>query len=175
MTRTEFWQIIDAAHQQSGGKLDPRYQVVRNQLLRLPLKEVVEFNRIMHELLDHTYRGDLWAAAYIINGGCSDDGFADFQGWLLSRGETAYEQCIADAENVGDWQEGEECIFFESFTGVAAQVYYDRTGRDIWEDFPRQETIPPRERLIGELLNVEPEALSKRLPKLFSNFWGKWR
>ncbi|MFL6076856.1 MAG: DUF4240 domain-containing protein [Mycobacteriales bacterium] len=32
-----------------------------------------------------SYQGDLWGAAYLINGGASDDGFDYFRGWLIAR------------------------------------------------------------------------------------------
>lgn len=32
------------------------------------------------------YRRDLWAAAYIIGGGCSDDSFIDFRAGLIAQG-----------------------------------------------------------------------------------------
>ena len=41
-------------------------------------EEIVAFQRVLDELMDESYRADLWGAAYVINGGCSDDGFEDF-------------------------------------------------------------------------------------------------
>lgn len=64
---------------------------------------------------DDSYRWDLWGAAYIINGGASDDGFDYFRGWLLTQGfqqwerarrhpDTAFEELepgtIAECEDV---------------------------------------------------------------------------
>lgn len=44
----------------------------------------------------------LWAAAYLINGGCSDDGFDYFRGWLIAQGRTVFEQVTADVDCLAD-------------------------------------------------------------------------
>ncbi|MEO5978010.1 MAG: DUF4240 domain-containing protein, partial [Chryseolinea sp.] len=40
------------------------------------------------------------AAAYTIHSGCSDDGFADFRGWLISRGKSVYENSLSSPDNL---------------------------------------------------------------------------
>ena len=40
--------------------------------------KIVEFQQVYEQLDRESYRWDLWAAAYVINGGCSDDGVARF-------------------------------------------------------------------------------------------------
>lgn len=54
----------------------------------------------MHHLLKDSYTSRLWAAAYIIMGGCSDDTFDYFRGWLLYQGKETYEACIEDPERL---------------------------------------------------------------------------
>ena len=41
--------------------------------------------------MDQAYSWPLWGAAYVINGGCSDDTFTDFRAALISRGRQAFE------------------------------------------------------------------------------------
>jgi hypothetical protein len=48
------------------------------------------------------YRWDLWAAAYVINGGASDDGFEYFLGWLMAQGRTRWEATLADPDSLAD-------------------------------------------------------------------------
>jgi hypothetical protein len=43
-----------------------------------------------------SYRSDLWAVAYVANGGASDDGFDYFRGWLLTRGRERFEAALRD-------------------------------------------------------------------------------
>ncbi len=48
----------------------------------------------------HTW--DLWAAAYIINGGCSDDGFDDFKAALLTMPDELFDQVVEDPDCLAD-------------------------------------------------------------------------
>jgi hypothetical protein len=48
------------------------------------------------------YRVDLWAAADLMCGGCSDDGFACFRGWLVAQGRTVRERAVAAPDSLAD-------------------------------------------------------------------------
>lgn len=45
------------------------------------------------------YRYDLWAAAYLIGGGCSDDSFTDFRAGLIGQGCDWYEQATTSSDS----------------------------------------------------------------------------
>ena len=47
------------------------------------------------------YTWDLWGVAYILKGGCSDDGFEYFRAWLIARGRDFVAQALADPEGLG--------------------------------------------------------------------------
>jgi hypothetical protein len=47
-------------------------------------------------------RSSLWAAAYVINGGCSDDGFDYFRAWLMLQGQGTFGQAVADLDSPAD-------------------------------------------------------------------------
>jgi hypothetical protein len=42
----------------------------------------------------------LWAVAYYLNNGCSDDSFSNYRGWLISEGRTKYEVLTNDIESI---------------------------------------------------------------------------
>lgn len=65
-----------------------------------PPAEIVAAQQILWDLLTHSYRNPLWAAAYLINGGCSDDGFDYFRGWLLTCGRPVFESALADPDSL---------------------------------------------------------------------------
>lgn len=86
----------------------------------------------MHRILKDSYTSRLWAAAYIIMGGCSDDSFDYFRGWLLFQGKEVYEACIEDPEllipaleNLSEYDVPniEELSLYFGFT-----VYAEKTG-----------------------------------------------
>ena len=47
----------------------------------------------MRQRLAEAYRWDIWAIAFIINGGCSDDGFEYFRGWLVRKAKNFSKLC----------------------------------------------------------------------------------
>lgn len=65
----------------------------------LSADEVLAFDRFLQERIRDAFRADLWAVAYIMNGGCSDDGFDYFLGWLICRGKKHYEAALANPED----------------------------------------------------------------------------
>ncbi|MEP7763450.1 DUF4240 domain-containing protein [Sanguibacter sp. 25GB23B1] len=53
-------------------------------------------------LAAQAYGWPLWGAAYTINGGCSDDGFEYFIGWLVAQGREVFERAVADPDSLAD-------------------------------------------------------------------------
>ena len=73
------------------------------------------------------YRWDLWAVAYIVNGGCADDGFEHFRGWLIAQGRPRFQEALENPEIVGDWAEPDE-NYCEDILYAAQDAYENRTG-----------------------------------------------
>jgi hypothetical protein len=51
---------------------------------------------------------DQWGAAYLANGGCSDDGFDYFRGWLIGQGRKVYETVLADPDSLAAHADGRD-------------------------------------------------------------------
>ncbi len=108
MTRDEFWAIIDRARE-----VDPDVSAVAEHVkadLATRTPEVI-YAYLEHQgrLNEESYTWPLWGAAYIVNGGCSDDGFDYFRGWLFAQGRAAFERVVADPDSLADVAtEGEE-------------------------------------------------------------------
>ena len=100
MNRKSFWSLIDHARAAAGG--DPRRQVgtLEQALMQLTPDEVLGFDRHFCTLHARADTPGLWGAAQVIGGSCSDDGFADFRGWLIARGKRVYEQALADPDTL---------------------------------------------------------------------------
>jgi hypothetical protein len=64
----------------------------------------------------------------VINGGCSDDGFDYFRGWLLTQGREAFERALVDPDSVRDLIEPGEEVEDEDMLGVASNAYKAVTG-----------------------------------------------
>lgn len=94
------WAIVNAARDAGGADMDARVNALRKLLLPLSASELQSFQNHYDNLLSQSYRWDLWGAAYVINGGCSDDCFQYFRDWLISEGRGVFEAALADPESL---------------------------------------------------------------------------
>lgn len=137
MDQINFWRLIDETRAQSQGYCDRQMELLQRRLVALSPEDIVEFDAILHKLLRQTYTQDLWGAAYVINGGCSDDGFLYFRCWLVTQGESVFQSAINDPDSTLAQvapaslpDEGSaEC---EELLYVSAEAYQARTGADLF-------------------------------------------
>jgi len=172
MTEEKFWQIIAASqptiikYSRAGRRQQLRR--LRDVLAALPLDQIIAFDRLFEEKLAASYMWNLWAIAYLIMGGCSDDGFEYFRRWLISEGQDRFELAVNDPETFGEGIVGwsDEVLDFEEFGYVARDVYKKKTRKEIpLHDLPRQEE-PSGERDDWE----DDEELRRRFPRLMLLF-----
>jgi Protein of unknown function (DUF4240) len=134
MNEDRFWQLIRDARAQAD---NDEYEVV-NELEALLIEQtpedILEFDRHFYGVYFASYRSDLWGAAFIMNGGCSDDGFDYFRGWLITQGravfEGAFQQPDSLADHVPDDAEADFGFENEDVLGVAARAWAKKTGLD---------------------------------------------
>lgn len=127
MDKSNFWKIVQDAQDQSGGDMDEKCEVIRKLVSTLPQKDAIEFSGFFDSMMDRAYSWPLWGAAYVINGGCSDDTFSDFRASLISRGRQAFESALSDPESLAGEEFDEDSWFYEGYQygvsgGVAAAV-----------------------------------------------------
>ncbi|MCX2180541.1 DUF4240 domain-containing protein [Streptomyces sp. SKN60] len=102
MNREQFWVLIEEAREQVLDTRDASGIACRaSELLAgRSSPEITAAEQILWDLMADSYRNPLWAAAYVLNGGCSDDGFDYFRGWLIAQGRTVFERAVADADTL---------------------------------------------------------------------------
>lgn len=125
MTKEIFWQLVEKVHIASRGDMEVKCKLLNAELRQLPLAEVQSFEAHFIECLDEAYTWPLWAAAYIIGGGCSDDSFWDFRSTLVSMGLQTYERALVDPESLVDLDYDAETAHFEGYQYVAGKVEED--------------------------------------------------
>ena len=91
--KKEFWGLIEES-KGFGGQAEWLTEV----LTKKELKEVLEFEFLFQGLMNDSYQSRLWGAAFILMGGCSDDAFDYFRGWLIGQGEEIYRKVMNDPE-----------------------------------------------------------------------------
>jgi hypothetical protein len=121
-----FWQLIDSSHSDD---LDARYLSLVERLAEMPTDEIHQFDVRWHEAHHAAYSWDLWGAAYLINGGASDDGFEYFRDWLILQGRAVFERAVASPDSLADVVGEAEEYEFECYPAIDA--WEKATGRDI--------------------------------------------
>lgn len=131
MTEDRFWTLIAKSREESTDCDEQAAKLVQ-LLSSQPAAEVQAFDDIFASQLQTAYRWDLWGAAYIINGGCSDDGFEYFRCWLIGQGRTIYEGALADPDSLADALTGEEDeVECEDLLYVADRAHEALTGSSL--------------------------------------------
>ena len=90
-----FWALVERARE-GGDRCGRVASRLTDTLEKLPPASIEEFGHELSSRMAESYRWDLWAVAYVANGGASDDGFDYFRGWLLTRGRTQFERALRD-------------------------------------------------------------------------------
>ena len=139
MTLDQFWSTVEKIHHASGGDMDKKCELLERELRRLPLDEVRSFHAHFNECQDRAYTWELWAAAYIVGGGCSNDAFSDFRSTLISMGRQTFERALADPESLADMDYDAEIAHYEGYQYVPTTVETDLGGG---KRFPRYRPHP---------------------------------
>jgi hypothetical protein len=170
----QWWELIEAARRQVPDPADGRAVAARVATLLAvrPPGEILAADQVLWGLLVDSYRNLLWAAAYMIGGGCSDDGFDYFRGWLIAQGREVYERIVADPDALADLPVIQakapnaypvEC---EDTLYVASKAYRAATG----EELPPRAPTSRYPELDPEWDFDDPAEMTRRLPRLAALF-----
>jgi hypothetical protein len=172
MRTDDFWAVIARAtadRPATPGEVAGR--AVAELATRDP-EDIVAWGRHLDKVLVASGTEDLWAAAYLINGGCSDEGFDAFRGWLIAHGREAVARSVRSPDSLADVPEvraaAENGAVFEAeeVLAVAAEAYRKATGAE-WVAGERPAIRPAA----AELWDFDDEEeMRRRLPNLAALF-----
>lgn len=171
MDKKQFWELIEKTRQMSNSDPNEQANLLVVELTVLSESEILSFQAILDELQDEAYIAELWEMAYIVGGGCSDDGFMDFRAWLIGQGKNVFEKALADPESLVDVVEVGQETQVEALLYVAMNAYGLTTGKDI-------DTMPKRVKPLPELkgkLHQNEDSILARFPKATEKFWQWWQ
>ncbi|WP_238005875.1 DUF4240 domain-containing protein [Dactylosporangium sp. AC04546] len=134
MNEAQFWNLIDTTLQGSPDNTDEQAEVLRALLAGLTPDEVLEFHRLLVAANHQLYTWDHIAAVNLVDEGLGDDGFTDFRTWIVATGRESFAAFRDDPDTLVDILDRLGWDSAEVFGAVAAEVYRDTTGREIWED-----------------------------------------
>ena len=126
MDESRFWKIIE----------DNRGDAARVEsvLSRIAPDQIAEFQRIYWNHHNQLHRWDVWGAAFVINGGCGDDGFHYFKAWVIGKGRKAFETALASPDDLGRFVSGadaDEGCDNESLNYAAENAFETVTGGEL--------------------------------------------
>ncbi len=164
MKEDEFWKLIDRSRTAANNKYETQKSALKKVLLTLSPNQIEAFNNTFFVLLAASYDYGLWGAAYVINGGCSDDCFDYFREYLIGHGKEKFYQTLKDPESCVAWVKSEEQESWEGLKYAVSEAYKEKTGK----------VIPPLEKIKYELKGkpFDEETVFKQYPKLARKFMG---
>lgn len=156
-----FWALIEPIK----NAIEPEIEIAK-QLQSLDPAELEAYQTHFDHLKNQANRWDLWGAAYMIGGGCSDDSFIDFRYGLIAKGRDIYEKAVQDPDSLADLGDDLE-IENESFGYVAQEIYTAKTGKDM----PRNSAGLSAYDMGEEWDFEDKEENLKRIPRLTAIYW----
>ena len=173
MTRDEFWEHIQKSKRKDS---DAHAERLQARLAKRKPEEILDFGHWWHKMMGKAYQWKLWGAAYIINGGCSDDGFEYFCRWLILQGRDVFEAAVKKPDSLAEVVDPDEEVF-ECECYPAMQAWLTATGMKRDEvgygayyaaEEARHPDRPPMPQL-GEGWDFDDDAqMRKRFPRLWA-------
>jgi hypothetical protein len=195
---TDFWSLLEAARAEAADASDDQGKALSaalvDTLAATSALTIFEYEQWFERLHDRLYRWDVWAAASLIHGGCSDDSFMDFRAGLIAQGRDWYERVCAEPDALAEHPDvvaaaaGHRtgALFQELVTYIASSAY-DRfsaeseDGVEGCDDGPEVAFYEAYEAFTGTVATEpddmgedfdfdDPQQMRTRLPRLAGMF-----
>ena len=172
MRTDDFWAVIDrATADRPASPAEVAKRAAADLATRDP-EEIVAWARHLDKVMVASGTEDLWAAAYVIHGGCSEEGFDSFRGWLIAHGRETVARSVKSPDSLADMPavraaaDNGAVFEAEEVLSIAADAYQQATGSEL----PVRET-PATRPDSGDLWDFDnEEEMQKRLPRLSALF-----
>jgi hypothetical protein len=172
MRTDDFWAVIDRATADRPGSPGEVAKRAVAELAAGDPEEIVAWGRHLDKVMVASGKEDLWAAAYLINGGCSDEGFDNFRGWLIAHGRDVLARSVREPDALAELPAVRAAAtngaVFEAgeVLTIAAEAYQEATGGPL----PASErpVIRPEADQLWDF--DDEEEMTRRLPRLSALF-----
>jgi hypothetical protein len=122
------WAILDPSVSPTNGAESVR--IFRDRLVKLSPDDIRKIDQQFTRQLSRSYSWELWGAAYIINGGCSDDCFDYFRAWLIMQGSAVFNAAIREPDSLADYRHLSQPAEIEDALSVTRDAYHTVTGEE---------------------------------------------
>ncbi|MET7366713.1 DUF4240 domain-containing protein [Streptomyces sp. NPDC005566] len=180
MDTSEFWNVVATAR--SAVSADkPFAEALVDELATRTRDDILRYREHFDEAREAVYRWDVWAAAYLIGGGCSDDSFMDFRAGLIAMGREWYERAAACPDSLAEHPavtaaaevHRDEALFYEEVNYAASEAFerISGGGEDFYEAWAEyrasRDSAEPDAEGMGEDFDFDdPDEMRRRLPRL---------
>ncbi len=170
MTEEQFWTIIENSN---------RGRNLKECLTPLSEEELFGFRYWWIHFRHISYKQELWAVAYVVLGGCSDDGFDYFRFWLIVQGQKVFYNALENADTLCDVfseledPEGDDYPEQEDLNYAVQKVLEERTGdEDFFYTVEENYLLPQYTHKIElEWEEDNEESIRKVCPRTFDKWW----
>ena len=125
LTEAVFWELIATAKEQATS-LPERVVILRESLRRFSAANVKRFQTQLLLRLNELNTSDIWALAYIVRSGCSDDAFDYFRQWIITEGKAAFELAKTSVEQFAETVKISDDPQCEELLSLAPEVYDEK-------------------------------------------------
>lgn len=160
------WGLIDRARSEAADPADIAEVAARltDLLAEQHPTFIVAADHAMHTSMALAYGWPLWGAAYLINGGCSNDRFDHFLAWLVGQGRATFEAAFADPDSLADLTDAVLAGDGEEILNAPWAAYERATGGKL----PMESVSRPE---LGEEWDFDDaREMSARYPRLWQRF-----
>jgi hypothetical protein len=148
----EFWAMVEDARRGVSDLAARADETIAAQLVaRLAAggpETVLAFHEQFSKAYGSLYRWDVWAAAYLIGRGCSDDSFSDFCAGVIGLGRTWYERVLGHPDALAEHPlvrraaaERDTDVVFSELINFATSSAYERITGDADAFYDALETV----------------------------------
>jgi hypothetical protein len=170
ITEDYFWQIVNESN---------LGETLTEALQKLTEEQLIGYCYWFSYYMNKTYDQALWAVAYVIFGGCSDDSFEYFRAWLLFQGRNLVFKALADPDSLCDYfakiPEGEYPEFEEGLW-IPEHVFTEKFNKDFYQSFDEYDfKLNPLPDLDFAWSEEDADSIRKVCPRTFDTWWDNSR
>lgn len=169
-----YWSMVSNSLSNTNSQKD-QLTFLTEKLEKLSDEEIMGFHLRTNQLVLDSYTSELWCAAYIINGGCSDDGFEYFRRGLISLGKEVYTEALKHPDYLINVNLANGNSFeLEDYSWVTINAFKNKTGEDIYEYIDYESfynAIGKSPDIVFNWQEDDLESMKTICPKLYAKYW----
>ncbi|MFK7947390.1 MAG: DUF4240 domain-containing protein [Saprospiraceae bacterium] len=102
MNEQILWMLVKHSQEMNNNAYQ-QSQLLIDLLSEWSITNIYKFENIYWKLMKDSYETDLWAAAFVVNDGCTQEEFLNFRSWLLLQGQATFRKTVQDPEYITEW------------------------------------------------------------------------